>query len=187
MKRCFCLIAAMVAASATPALASEASPSAPPTPAGTQRIGAASATPALARGRRPHPRVPSALQITRRWVNRFGKVSPGCARSSRDASGMPSKPRSMKPMGCARTAPTRTPRLITIPSATSARPTAPSASIARTTPDGVRRGPGHLPPDRAVFPPTIPAVIWRRSLLDDMRPVQLCRHVISHNSVRLAQ
>ncbi len=37
MKRCFCLIAAMVAASATPALASEASPSAPPTPAGTQR------------------------------------------------------------------------------------------------------------------------------------------------------
>ena len=37
MKRCFCLIAAMLAATATPALASEASPSAPPAPAAAQR------------------------------------------------------------------------------------------------------------------------------------------------------
>ena len=37
MKRCFCLIAAMLAAAATPALASEASPSAPPAPAAAQR------------------------------------------------------------------------------------------------------------------------------------------------------
>ncbi len=37
MKRCFCLIAAMLAAAATPALASEASPSTPPAPAAAQR------------------------------------------------------------------------------------------------------------------------------------------------------
>jgi hypothetical protein len=37
MKRCFCLIAAMLTAAATPALASEARPSAPPAPASAQR------------------------------------------------------------------------------------------------------------------------------------------------------
>lgn len=37
MKRCFCLIATMLAAAATPALASEASPSAAPAPAAAQR------------------------------------------------------------------------------------------------------------------------------------------------------
>ena len=37
MKRCFCLIAAMLAAAATPALASEASPSTPPALAAAQR------------------------------------------------------------------------------------------------------------------------------------------------------
>jgi len=37
MKRCFCLIAVMLAAAATPALASEASPSASPAPAAAQR------------------------------------------------------------------------------------------------------------------------------------------------------
>jgi hypothetical protein len=37
MKRCFCLIAAMLAATATPALASEASSSAPPAPAAVQQ------------------------------------------------------------------------------------------------------------------------------------------------------
>lgn len=36
MKRCFCLIAAMLTAAATPALASEPSPSAPPAPAASQ-------------------------------------------------------------------------------------------------------------------------------------------------------
>ncbi len=38
MKRYLCLIAAMLAAAATPALAAEASPSAPTTPAAAQRI-----------------------------------------------------------------------------------------------------------------------------------------------------
>ncbi len=37
MKRCFCLIAAMLTAAATPAIAAETSPSAPPAPAAAQR------------------------------------------------------------------------------------------------------------------------------------------------------
>lgn len=104
--------------------------------------------------RRLPPLLPSEPPIARRCPIRSGRVSSSCARPSKPASAKPSKgqrPPRMKPTAYARTAPRRMPRPITIPSAKSARPTALSAPTARSTPDGVRRGSGHLPPDRAAL------------------------------------
>jgi len=106
MKRCFCLIAATLAAAATPALASEASPSAPPAlrlPSDRPITSAMSE-----QVRQGLARLREALEARKRDAKQ------GAPAAQQEANGL-----------CYGTAPTRTPRPITIPSAKSAKPTAP--------------------------------------------------------------